>query len=262
MKTYLRKTFCSLLTLSCFVAGFIVSSCASTSREDTLIVGTNATYPPFESIDAQGKVVGFDIDLAYALGKKLNKQVKIQEFAFDALILNLQGHRIDLLLAGMSITPSRSKEIIMLPYYGKDIKKLVLVTAKNEGRSACSSLSKFSSIAVQTGTFQEDYLNSVPGVNVRPFDSTLEVLMEVVYGKSPAAVLEPSIACSVLKDFPNLCATCFDLPEEHWTLGYGIGVASDNKELAERVSQALQELRQDGTLFKLETKWGLVRSEP
>lgn len=224
-------------------------------------MGTNATYPPFESINEQGKVVGFDIDLAYALGEKLGKKVKIQEFAFDALILNLKNHRIDVLLAGMSITPSRSKEIIMIPYFGKDIKKLVLVTAKSEGRSSSCSLSKFSSVAVQTGTFQEDYLRTVPCVNVRSFDSTLEVLMEVVHGKTPAAVLEPSIACSVLKDFPNLSATCFDLPESHWVLGYGLGIAPDQKELANQVTRALQELRQDGTLFKLETKWGLLRGD-
>lgn len=253
----LKKMFYTILIVANIITSFIVSGCYSAHQENVLIVGTNATYPPFEFIDDNGSVVGFDIDLANAIGKKLNKQIKVQEFAFDALILNLKKHRIDVLLAGMSITHSRQKEIVMIPYYGEDVKELILVTAKNVHMNDLLPLSKCSSIAVQTGTFQEDYLLSVPGTSVRSFDSTLEVLMEVCCNKSQIAVLEPSVARVVLKDFPNLCATSMSLPEDQWVMGFGLGVAKDRPELAEQIRQAIQELKQEGVLAELEKKWGL-----
>lgn len=253
-----KKFFYSFLIAACIISGLISSGCHSSARqEDVLVVGTNATYPPFESIDDKGEVVGFDIDLAHAIGKKLNKRIQVQEFAFDALILNLKKHRIDVLLAGMSITRSRQKEIAMIPYYGEDVKELIFVTSKCVDKKTLLPLSQFSSIAVQTGTFQEDYLLSISGTSVRSFDSTLEVLMEVCCNKSPIAVLEPSVARVVLKDFPSLYATCLDLPEDQWVMGFGLGVANDRPELIAQISKAIQELRQEGVLAALEKKWGL-----
>ncbi|AQT77475.1 transporter substrate-binding domain-containing protein [Chlamydia gallinacea] len=235
---------------------FLLIGCSHSPEGDSpWIVGTNATYPPFEFINAEGKVVGFDIDLAEALSKKLKKHLEVREFAFDALILNLKKHRIDAVLAGMSITPSRQKEIVMLPYYGDHVVELSLVAL--QPLDTAVPLNHYTSIAVQTGTFQEDYLLSLPGVIVRSFDSTLEVLMEVNCKKSPVAILEPSIARSVLKDFPDLCVTPLSLPEERKVLGFGLGIAKDQPEQVKEVQKALQELQAEGVLSNLEKKWGL-----
>ncbi|MBQ8498217.1 transporter substrate-binding domain-containing protein [Chlamydia sp.] len=240
------------------ICSFCLTNCSKegeTSLSEKFIVGTNATYPPFEFVDNKGEIVGFDIDLAKEISKKLGKQLDVREFAFDALILNLKQHRIDAIMTGMSITPSRSKEILMIPYYGEEIKHLVLVfQGENEQPLP---LTQYSSVAVQTGTYQEDYLRSLPGVHVRSFDSTLEVLMEVMHNKSPVAILEPSIAQVVLKDFPTLSTATIDLPEDQWVLGYGIGVASDRPVLAFEIEGALQEIKKEGILAELEQKWGL-----
>src|SRR5690606_29652193 len=101
---------------------FVSSSCRRTNNNDNqiLIVGTNPKYPPYESIDAQGNVQGFDIDLGRALAHKLGKKIEIRELSFDALILALKQGKIDIILSGMSITSSRQKEIIMLPYQGEE----------------------------------------------------------------------------------------------------------------------------------------------
>lgn len=250
MKTmgWIRRVFlCSCL--------FIIGCVPSPERDSIWVVGTNAAYPPFEFVDADGKVAGFDIDLAEALSNKLGKRLEIQEFSFDALILNLKKHRIDAVFAGMSITKSRKKEITMIPYYGDQVIELSLVSSQPLDMAA--SLDRYTSVAVQTGTFQEDYLLSQPGVVVRSFDSTLEVLMEVQCRKSPVAVFEPSVACVVLKDFPNLCVTTLPLPEDWRVLGFGIGVPKDRPEQVKEVQKALQELQKEGVLADLAKKWGL-----
>lgn len=249
----MRKLCVSVL---CVIAGLLLPGCHfSSERPSDWIVGTNATYPPFESVDLGGNVVGFDIDVAEALSQKLGKRLQVREFAFDALILNLKNHRIDAVMAGMSITSSRQKEIFMVPYYGEAVTELTLVS--NEPLSVVD-LCQYHSVAVQTGTFQEDYLLSLPNLTVRSFDSTLEVLMEVQKGKSAVAVLEPSIAHVILKDFPALYSTSLTLPEDMRVLGYGIGIAKDREDLYDLVSQAVEELRAEGKLAELEAKWGLA----
>lgn len=236
---------------------FLVGCSSSVKRDKIWIVGTNATYPPFEFIDENGNTIGFDIDLAEAISRKLGKELKVVEFSFDALILNLKKHRIDAILSGMSITQSRQKEIAMLPYHGEGVRELTVVSRQPVNKDDVLPLSKYSSVAVQTGTFHEDYLLSLPGVCVRSFDSTLEVLMEVGCKKSPIAVLEPSVARVVLKEFPDLYTTTVDLPEDKWVLGCGLGIAKDRPEHVKEVQNALDELQADGTILKLEKKWGL-----
>ncbi|AAP05013.1 transporter substrate-binding domain-containing protein [Chlamydia caviae] len=247
-----------LRTLLCLLCLFSAGCTSSSNNRDKLwIVGTNATYPPFEFIDENGKVVGFDIDLAEAISKKLDKQLKVTEFSFDALILNLKKHRIDAILAGMSITRSRQKEIAMIPYHGEGVCQLTVISKQPLSKEDILPLSKHSSVAVQTGTFHEDYLLSLSGVKVRSFDSTLEVLMEVGSKKSPVAVLEPSVARVVLKEFPDLYTTTIDLPEDWWVLGCGLGIAKDRPEHLEEVQKALDELQAEGVVRELEKKWGL-----
>ncbi|WP_201456739.1 transporter substrate-binding domain-containing protein [Chlamydia sp. 17-3921] len=244
------KCFCVLSLLGLFGCS------SSVDRNATWIVGTNATYPPYESIDKNGKVIGFDIDLAQALSKKLGKNLEVKEFAFDALILNLKQHRIDAILAGMSITPDRQKEIHMIPYdNGEEVRELILVSKHS---NPTLSLSQHSSVAVQTGTFHEEFLFSLPGVRVRSFDTALEILMEVHYNKSPVGVLESSVACLALKEFPELFATKLPLPEKFWSQGNGIGIAKDRPELVEDIRKILQELKEDGTFASLQKKWFLV----
>ncbi|WP_348663800.1 transporter substrate-binding domain-containing protein [Chlamydia vaughanii] len=253
----MKLTFSPLRVLFCCCCLLLAGCASSPDRSRVWIVGTNATYPPFEFIDENGQVVGFDIDLAEALSKKLGKRLEVREFAFDALILNLKKHRIDALLAGMSITRSRQKEIAMIPYHGEGVCELTVVSKQTLNNQGVLPLSQYSSIAVQTGTFHEDYLLSLPGVCVRSFDSTLEVIMEVKCRKSPIAILEPSVARVVLRDFPDLHAVNIALPEEWWVLGCGIGIAKDRPEHVAEVEQALNELQSEGVVKDLTKKWGL-----
>ncbi|EPP35396.1 putative ABC transporter arginine-binding protein ArtJ [Chlamydia ibidis] len=252
------KYYCLLIV--CLSSSLFLVSCGQNlKREEVFIVGTNAAYPPFEYIDKEGKIVGFDIDVAEAVSSKLNKRLEIRDFSFDALLLNLKRNRVDAVISGMSITPSRKKEIVMIPYYGEGVYSLTAISRNNITEQCVVPLSQYSSVAVQTGTYQEDYLRSLPNVAIRSFDSALEVIMEVLGKKSPLAVFEPSVARVVLKDFPELHCTQICLPESWWVLGYGIGISKDNESLVQEVSQAISELKTEGVLHKLEEKWGLSK---
>ncbi|WP_213318618.1 transporter substrate-binding domain-containing protein [Chlamydiifrater volucris] len=256
MKKYWLFYFLSFLTLSaCSLSGYNRGR-GGVDRERVLIVGTNATYPPYESVDEQGRVVGFDIDVATELGARLGKSVEVRELAFDALILSLKRGRIDLIVSGMSVTPSRLKEIYMVPYQGEEIEELFLISKQPLGKDP-GKFSQYSSVAVQSGTFQEEYLLSLRGVHVRSFDSVAELVMEVRYGKSPVAVLEPSIGKVTVEEFPEFSHCLVPLPEDQKIFGYGIGVSKSRGDLHKEVIDHVREMKADGTMRRLERKWNL-----
>jgi arginine transport system substrate-binding protein len=87
------------------------------------VVGTNSGFPPFELLDDQGNLVGFDIDLARQIADALGKKLELKDMSFDALIVALQQGKIDCAIAGISITSRRQQEIALIHYFGEPLKK-------------------------------------------------------------------------------------------------------------------------------------------
>ncbi len=81
----------------------------NTNAANTIRFATSATYPPFESLDSNNQIVGFDINLVKALCKQIKAQCTVTNQAFDSLIAVLKFKKYDALISGMDITPERSK---------------------------------------------------------------------------------------------------------------------------------------------------------
>lgn len=89
---------------------------AACSRQDTtkyLVMGTNAEFPPFETRGGPGgaEVVGFDVDVAKAIAAKVGLPLKIEDMKFDSLLPALDAGQVDMVLAGMTITPDRAQNV-------------------------------------------------------------------------------------------------------------------------------------------------------
>lgn len=251
MKKNLVFVFLLILTL-------FLSSCNQQKKDkeyvQRLVVGTNATYPPYEFINEEGKTIGFDIDLAHALAEKLGKEVDVREFSFDALILNLQKKKIDCILAGMSITPEREERIAMIPYYGSQVTELGLVFWKKAPSCPCN-FSQYKFIAAQTGTLQEKFACFLAPSKVKPVESILDLIMEVKYCKSDVAIIGSDLISILKNQFPEIIIIMLPLPDSWKILGNGIGINKENKELIEKVRVAIQELKDGGVIDSLEKKW-------
>lgn len=239
------------------ILAYFLVFCAACSKNnksaDSLIMCTNLTYPPYESVGSDGNPVGFDIDMAEAVAKQLNKKLIIKEMAFDALILGLKQGKCDFVLSGMSITPSRQKEITLLPYQGESIKSYYLLFWKTDPVGIEQLKSK--TIAVQSGTWMQNYLDTIEGVTVKALEATPELLMDIQYGKSAAAFVEPNIAKDLQAKQPNLRAIEIPLPESAWNLGNGLGIKKSNTELTKQIQSALDSIKKSGLTLKLEKKW-------
>lgn len=98
--------------------GLLVLAAGGCSQRTTIIVGTEATFPPFEYVDDDNNVVGFDIDIITWIGEELGWEVEIQNQAFETLTESLATGKVDVVVAGMTITEERAEKVAFSdPYY-------------------------------------------------------------------------------------------------------------------------------------------------
>lgn len=225
------------------------------TASDQLVVGTNANYAPYVWID-HGEVVGFDKDVLDKLSEKLGKKIIIKDMSFDSLILALNQNKVDMIMGGISITPSRMQQIDMIPYQGEPLKSFVLVFWQQPEKLIQTWQDLIGmKIAVQTGTLQDDFIQTIPGVITKTLDGNAEILMDVQHHKSDAALFEPHIANDIKHKFPEIYLVELSLPNVNWVMGNGIGVAKDNSELSKQIAEIIETLKADGSIKMLEKKW-------
>lgn len=258
----LKKYFVFVLALSAFAVLALIkhSQPAQLPQHETLVVGLQSGYPPFEFIDSYGKVIGFDVELAQKIAEKLGKKLVIKDMEFEGEILSLKQGQIDLIMSGMNITPSRLKEIQMVPYIGEKATSMSLVFWGEipKGVQSIEDLIKIPDavISVELGAVPDEYLKShYPQANIRSFQNAMEPLMDIKFGKSIANLVEPSVAQYFKQQHPQVQVLEIPLAEEDHVLGFGIGIKKENKELSHQVESAIQEFKASGLMNQLESKW-------
>ena len=130
------------------LAALLTSFAFGAAAAEKISFGVSATYPPFESMDANNQIVGFDIDLAHALCKQMQAECTFTNHAFDSLIPALKFKKYDAVISGMDITPERSKQVAFTdPYYANS----ALVIAKKDAFHSFDDL-KGKRIGMENGT--------------------------------------------------------------------------------------------------------------
>ena len=260
MSHYFKKYFICIGCCLALVAWLGFKPFQSNEQtEDTLIIGLQSGYPPFEFMDTEGNIIGFDVDLAQSIANKLGKKLVIKDMEFEGEILSLKQGKIDLILSGMNITPSRLKEILMVPYHGEASSSFSLIFW-NQIPAAIHSLQDLANIpgamvSVEVGTIPEEFLSRHPEITSKSFQGALAPLMDVKYGKSLANLVETDVAEYLKTQHPEIQILTVPLPPEEIILGFGIGVKKENQELFQQVDQIIHELKSSGELQKLEEQW-------
>ncbi len=145
-----------VLTLS-LVLAFSSATAAFAAIPQKIRIGTDPTYAPFESKNAKGELVGFDIDLANELCKRIKAQCTYVENPLDALIPSLKAKKIDVIMSSLSITEKRQQEIAFTDkLYAADSR---LVVAKSSDIQPTLESLKGKRVGVLQGTTQETYGN-------------------------------------------------------------------------------------------------------
>src|SRR5699024_993192 len=122
---------------------------------ETLKIGTEASYEPFEFLDEDNKVIGFDIDLTNALCQAMATECTFSVQKFDSLIPGLRARRLDAAIAGIDVTPEREKQVLFSDIYYKNSAQFI-VTSDSVFTNIASLAGK--KIGVQNGTSHQKYL--------------------------------------------------------------------------------------------------------
>lgn len=239
-------------TLTVLAMAALLAACGKKEAGKVLVMGTNAEFPPFETRGgANGsEIVGFDVEVAKAIAAKVGLPLKIEDMKFDSLLPALSAGKVDLVLAGMTITDERSQNVdFSTPYYKAT--QVVLILAGSPIPQTKEDL-KGVKIAVQLGTTGDGAAVEIAGQdNVRQFTSAMDAVVELMNGKVECVVIDEQPAIQFAKKNPELMLVRPQFDDEF----YGVAVKKGNAELLAKVNEALAEIAADGRYDQFVDRW-------
>ncbi len=246
----MKKLLCTLILL------LILGGCASKPSENALIIGTSSGYPPYEIIEPDGTLSGFDIEFGEALAKEMGYQEVIwQDGSFDGLIGKLQAGSIDLAIAGLSPDPAR-EAIFSKPYYTDGENPLYVLTKQTSGIKTSEDI-KGKVAGSQLGTIQESALKAIKDsynlkIDARPDYGT--IVQEILLDRIDFLMVEPAVAQEFMENYNELVS--FEFVSDEIIPLNGVSVAMPmNSELEEKVNAAIDKLLENKTIEVLIDKY-------
>lgn len=235
--------------LAAMLAGVAMNAGAA----EKIRFASSATYPPFESLNSDNQIVGFDIDLANALCQQIKAECTFTNNAFDSLIPALKFRRYDAVISGMDITPERSKQVAFTqPYYANSA---VVIAAK--GKYPTMEALKGKRIGMENGTTHQRYLQDKhPEVVPVAYDSYQNAILDLKNGRLDGVFGDTAVVNEWLKANPPLGTVGQPVTDpQYFGTGLGIAVRPDNQALLKKLNDALAAIKADGTLQKINDKW-------
>ena len=262
-----------------FSLGLLISLFLTISANaDKIRIGTEGAYPPWNSKDASGKLIGFEVELAWTLCRYIGQQCEIVEQDWDGMIPALIMRKFDAIMAGMSITAERQKAISFSQGYADEVASLAVMkgsdlegistseginlskktgAVKKDLKTLTSALSG-KTVCTQTATIHQNFLESgdVGKVNVRTYKTQDEVNLDLASGRCDVA-LAAAVAFTdyaekskkpVVLVGPTFSGGAFGN-------GVGVGIRKDDTELLKAFNSAINKARKNGDISRIATKW-------
>ena len=252
-----------LVVLAIAILGvFVLAGCGQSaapaeepSDNKTLVMGIDDSFPPMGFRDENNEIVGFDIDLAKEVAKRLDMELKVQVINWDTKELELDNDKIDCIWNGLTITPEREEAMeFSKPYLEND----QIIMVQNNSSIATKADLEGKKVGLQKGSSAFDALSADPiaqkiadGKPVE-FDENVSAFQDLASGRIDAVVVDKVVAgyyiSSEKADFTILEESLS--PEL-----YGIAFKKGNIELRDAVQKAIDEMVADGTAGKIATQW-------
>ncbi len=212
--------------------------------DNVIVMGTNAEFEPFEYRDGLD-IVGFDVEIAKAVANKLGKELKIEDMAFDSLIMGLNNDKMDFIAAGMTATKERAQQVDFSESYFKS-KQVIIVKADNTAITSADDLVG-KTVGVQLGTTGDLFVSGTEGVTVVQVKKGTQAVMDLQNGKVDAVVIdeEPAKKMTAGKEDVKILEVPF-IEEE-----YAIAVKKGNTELLNTINETIKELKANGEYDKI-----------
>lgn len=232
-----------------------VSGSQNTNSGKVLRVGSNPEFAPFESLDENQKIQGFDVDILKAIAEANGFSVEFRTQPWDSLFPALANGDVDVLASGITITDDRKKTMdFSEPYY--QITQVVLVPESREVNSI-EDLKKIPKVGVatgQTGDFAAQKLFGATSPNIARLENVPLLIKEVETGGVDAAISDSAVIANHVKNNPNKGFKIIKLPDFD-VENYGIAVRKGDTETLNMINDGLKKIRENGKYAEIEAKY-------
>lgn len=242
--------------LMALVVVFAMTGCGGSDNSGALKVGTEPTFPPFDTTDDDQNIVGFDMDLITAIGEDQGFEVEFVNLSFDGLIPAIKNGDIDIVAAGMNKEdPERQKQVDFSDSY-YDSQLFVAVPVDNETIKGIDDLTPDMKVAAQTGTTGaakvEELLKEGKIKEAVILDGLDTCMMQLINGDVSAVINDKPVTETYMKKQPDKIKMVGEALNAE---SYGFAVQKDNKELLDKINAGLANVIADGTYDELIEKW-------
>lgn len=234
---------------------------AEIAADGVLLIGTDASYAPGEFIDEDGTtIVGFDVDLATAVGQVLGLEVDMQNAPFDSLVAGVTSGKYELGVSSFTINPERAAQVDMPSYFNAGTG---WAAPKGNPQGITPDNACGRKIAVQRGTVQIDDITARSSactaagdeaITIEQYQLQSDATAAVVSGKDDAMLADSPVVAYAIKQTGDQLEAIGDLYD---SAPYGYAVPKDQGDYTQAIQGALQTLMDNGTYEQILTNWGV-----
>ncbi|NLG86472.1 MAG: basic amino acid ABC transporter substrate-binding protein [Firmicutes bacterium] len=225
--------------------------------------GTNAAFPPFESVNAKGEVEGFDKDLADVIGEELGVEMEVVDTAFETLFAGLEAKKFDMVIAGVTITDERKEKMDFSDPYFEAGQLIAVRVDYDEIKDENDFAGKV--IGVQIGTTADELVSRMKAgekeyegkaidiKEVKRYDNYPQAFLDLQHGNLDAVVVDEPVGKAYVKEHGDKVKL---VSEEPFVKEYtGIAFRKGDTELVEKVNAVLKKIKEDGRYQEMYDKW-------
>ena len=220
-------------------------------KEEKIRIATDATWPPFESVNEQTKEIeGFDIDLIKAIAEKEDLDIEIMNVAWDPLLAGIAQCQYDAAISAMTITEERKKQFLFSdPYFFAG--QIVTVHISNTEIASKYELSG-KVVGAQIGTTGSFEVEKIGGATLKTYDDIGLAMQDLINGQIDAVVADNPLALGYVGENPDKLKTVGEVFTDE---NYGIAVCKTKEDLLAKINAGLKAVKEEGLIEQLVEKW-------
>ncbi len=217
------------------------------SEDNVLTMGTNAEFPPYEYREGD-EIVGIDAEIAAAIAEELGMELKIEDMAFDSIITAVTSGKVDIGLAGMTVTEDRLESVNFSDTYTQAAQVIIV---KEDSAVVAPADLEGKKIGVQLGTTGDLYSSDIADATVERYSKGFEAVQALLQDKIDAVIIDREPAKVFVESNEGLVI----VDEEFTVEDYAIAISKDNEELLANINAALAKLTESGKLDEIKAKY-------
>ncbi|MCI7263851.1 MAG: basic amino acid ABC transporter substrate-binding protein [Clostridiaceae bacterium] len=221
---------------------------AAAESKGTLVMATNAEFPPYEFHDG-GEIVGIDVEIAAAIAKELGMDFEVEDIAFDSIIPEVQSGKADFGAAGITVTEDRKQSVDFSDTYATATQVIIVKEDNTEIETPDDLVGK--TIGVQLGTTGDIYASDIEDATIEQYNKGFEAVQALTQNKIDAVIIDGEPAKVFVSENEGLKI----LDEAFTTEEYAICVKKGNTELLEGINTAIANLKESGELQEIVDKY-------